>query len=263
MLQASLAAGTAERRSVFEVFTRRLPEGGATASSRAPGGFSTPSRTSASTPTSSASCARTPSWTSRPWSGSPRTAFTGTSGAIPRARCTSRARRSCGSRVLRGVRAPGDRDPLHPQPRLGHRGRRLPDGLRRRGPAADRDGRPADARAGRGGGGAGRVRRGLHDHLRPGRGLPLRHPDRRHLRTRLHPPARPGAGRLPGPGELAGPGTTLLVDTYDVAEAVRMAVEVAGPELGAVRIDSGDLLLVAHRVRQQLDELGARTRASS
>ncbi|KIE23148.1 nicotinate phosphoribosyltransferase [Streptomyces sp. MUSC 125] len=54
-----------------------------------------------------------------------------------------------------------------------------------------------------------------------------------------------------------GRGTTLLVDTYDVATAVRTAVEVAGPELGAVRIDSGDLLLVAHRVRQQLDELGA------
>ncbi|WP_234543342.1 nicotinate phosphoribosyltransferase [Streptomyces shenzhenensis] len=54
-----------------------------------------------------------------------------------------------------------------------------------------------------------------------------------------------------------GRGTTLLIDTYDVAEAVRTAVEVAGPELGAVRIDSGDLLLVAHRVRQQLDELGA------
>ncbi|MGQ4413835.1 nicotinate phosphoribosyltransferase [Streptomyces sp. SAS_269] len=57
--------------------------------------------------------------------------------------------------------------------------------------------------------------------------------------------------------ESLGRGTTLLVDTYDVAEAVRTAVEVAGPELGAVRIDSGDLLLVAHRVRQQLDELGA------
>jgi nicotinate phosphoribosyltransferase len=55
-----------------------------------------------------------------------------------------------------------------------------------------------------------------------------------------------------------GRGTTLLVDTYDVAEAVRTAVDLAGPELGAVRIDSGDLLLVAHRVRQQLDELGAR-----
>ncbi|MBB1262188.1 nicotinate phosphoribosyltransferase [Streptomyces alkaliterrae] len=55
-----------------------------------------------------------------------------------------------------------------------------------------------------------------------------------------------------------GRGTTLLVDTYDVTEAVRAAVEIAGPELGAVRIDSGDLLLLAHRVRQQLDELGAR-----
>ncbi|MGK5529423.1 nicotinate phosphoribosyltransferase [Streptomyces sp. URMC 129] len=61
--------------------------------------------------------------------------------------------------------------------------------------------------------------------------------------------------------ESLGGGTTLLVDTYDVAEAVRTAVEVAGPDLGAVRIDSGDLLVVAHRVRRQLDELGAtRTR---
>ncbi len=55
-----------------------------------------------------------------------------------------------------------------------------------------------------------------------------------------------------------GAGTTLLVDTYDLTEAVRTAVEVAGPGLGAVRIDSGDLLLLAHRVRQQLDDLGAK-----
>ncbi len=54
-----------------------------------------------------------------------------------------------------------------------------------------------------------------------------------------------------------GRGTSLLVDTYDVAEAVRMGVEIAGPELGAVRIDSGDLGLLAHQVRAQLDELGA------
>jgi nicotinate phosphoribosyltransferase len=46
------------------------------------------------------------------------------------------------------------------------------------------------------------------------------------------------------------------VDTYDVAEAVRMAVEVAGPELGAVRIDSGDLGVLARQVRKQLDGLG-------
>jgi nicotinate phosphoribosyltransferase len=54
-----------------------------------------------------------------------------------------------------------------------------------------------------------------------------------------------------------GAGTTLLVDTYDVAEAVRTAVEVAGPALGAVRLDSGDLGVVAHQVRAQLDDLGA------
>jgi len=54
-----------------------------------------------------------------------------------------------------------------------------------------------------------------------------------------------------------GPGTTLLVDTYDVPTAVRTAVEVAGPGLGAVRLDSGDLLVQTREVRQQLDELGA------
>jgi len=54
-----------------------------------------------------------------------------------------------------------------------------------------------------------------------------------------------------------GAGTTLLVDTYDVAEAVRLGVEVAGPELGAVRLDSGDLAVLAHEVRAQLDSLGA------
>jgi nicotinate phosphoribosyltransferase len=54
-----------------------------------------------------------------------------------------------------------------------------------------------------------------------------------------------------------GRGTTLLVDTYDVLEGVRTAVEVAGPELGAVRIDSGDLASLAVEVRGLLDELGA------
>ena len=55
-----------------------------------------------------------------------------------------------------------------------------------------------------------------------------------------------------------GTGTTLLADTYDVATAVATAVEVAGPDLGAVRIDSGDLGVVASEVRAQLDSLGAR-----
>jgi nicotinate phosphoribosyltransferase len=53
-----------------------------------------------------------------------------------------------------------------------------------------------------------------------------------------------------------GPGTTLLVDTYDVEAAVRTAVELAGDQLGAVRLDSGDLVAQAQWVRQLLDELG-------
>ncbi len=55
-----------------------------------------------------------------------------------------------------------------------------------------------------------------------------------------------------------GSGTTLLIDTYDVREAVRTAVEVAGTDLGAVRIDSGDLAGLAQQVRIELDDLGAK-----
>jgi nicotinate phosphoribosyltransferase len=54
-----------------------------------------------------------------------------------------------------------------------------------------------------------------------------------------------------------GSGTTLLVDTYDVVEAVRAAVEIAGTALGAVRLDSGDLAVQAVEVRKLLDSLGA------
>lgn len=57
-----------------------------------------------------------------------------------------------------------------------------------------------------------------------------------------------------------GPETTLLVDTYDVTQGVERAVaaaRAAGGELGAVRLDSGDLVAQAFQVRAQLDELGA------
>jgi nicotinate phosphoribosyltransferase len=69
-----------------------------------------------------------------------------------------------------------------------------------------------------------------------------------------------------GPNELAafrsqvealGPGTTLLVDTYDVTTGVANAVAAAGTGLGAVRIDSGELGVLARQVREQLDGLGA------
>ena len=54
-----------------------------------------------------------------------------------------------------------------------------------------------------------------------------------------------------------GPETTLLVDTYDIRRGIELAVQAAGTELGAVRIDSGDLGELARQAREQLDSLGA------
>ena len=55
-----------------------------------------------------------------------------------------------------------------------------------------------------------------------------------------------------------GVGTTLLVDTYDIEQGIRNAVEVAGPDLGAVRIDSGDPMVEIPAARALLDKLGAK-----
>jgi nicotinate phosphoribosyltransferase len=54
-----------------------------------------------------------------------------------------------------------------------------------------------------------------------------------------------------------GTDTTLLIDTYDIERGVARAIEAAGTNLGAVRIDSGDLTVVVGQVREQLDALGA------
>jgi nicotinate phosphoribosyltransferase len=75
-----------------------------------------------------------------------------------------------------------------------------------------------------------------------------------HAFTLLHADERQAfAAQLAALGE----DTTLLVDTYDVTEAVRIGVELTQGRLGAVRLDSGDLGVLAHRVREQLDGLGA------
>ncbi|MDQ3404229.1 MAG: nicotinate phosphoribosyltransferase [Actinomycetota bacterium] len=55
-----------------------------------------------------------------------------------------------------------------------------------------------------------------------------------------------------------GVSTTLLVDTYDISQGIETAVAVAGPELGAIRIDSGDVGVLARQAREQLDRLGAK-----
>ncbi|WP_156755733.1 nicotinate phosphoribosyltransferase [Actinokineospora pegani] len=54
-----------------------------------------------------------------------------------------------------------------------------------------------------------------------------------------------------------GVNTTLLVDTYDITQGIETAVAVAGPGLGAIRIDSGDVGVLARQAREQLDALGA------
>lgn len=54
-----------------------------------------------------------------------------------------------------------------------------------------------------------------------------------------------------------GKNTTLLVDTYDIAQGIRTAIAVAGPDLNAIRIDSGDLSVLAAHSRELLDSLGA------
>jgi nicotinate phosphoribosyltransferase len=55
-----------------------------------------------------------------------------------------------------------------------------------------------------------------------------------------------------------GTQTTLLVDTYDIENAVRSAVELSSGKVAAVRLDSGDLGSTAVKVRKLLDDLGAR-----
>ena len=122
----------------------------------------------------------------------------------------------------------------------------------RRGPRTPlhRDGVTAHARGRRRGGGPGRSSGRLRGHLQPGGGS-------RSTACRRQGPAptpsrcctTPSATAFVAQVDALGPGTTLLVDTYDIAEAIRTAVDVAGPGLGAVRIDSGDLVSLAHAVR--------------
>ena len=232
MLQAALRSGAAERRSVFEVFARRLPDG------RRYGVVAGTGRLLDAIEDVPVRRRRArPSWpthtssTSRPWTGWPTTASPATSGATARATATSRARRSWSSR------APSPR-PCCSRPWscriLNHdsadRVRGRPDD--RPPPAAGPASRWAPAA--------------------PTSGPPSRPPARR-TSPASRPPRNLEAGRrygVPTVGTAAhaftllhddereafeaqvaalGPETTLLVDTYDVAAAVRTAVEIAGP----------------------------------
>ena len=84
-------------------------------------------------------------------------------------------------------------------------------------------------------------------------------PDRRHQRARVHPAARRRADGVRGAGGRPWARTRPCWSTPTTwPRPCETAVEVAGPELGAVRLDSGDLLTQAAEVRAQLDALGAR-----
>lgn len=82
-----------------------------------------------------------------------------------------------------------------------------------------------------------------------------------HAFTMLHvranePPESSELAAFRAQVDALGADTTLLVDTYDVTTGVANAVAAAGDRLGAVRIDSGELGVLARQVREQLDRLG-------
>ncbi|NNN19164.1 MAG: nicotinate phosphoribosyltransferase [Acidimicrobiaceae bacterium] len=54
-----------------------------------------------------------------------------------------------------------------------------------------------------------------------------------------------------------GPATTVLVDTYNIENAIKEVISIAGTSLGAIRIDSGDPAKESRTARALLDILGA------
>ena len=88
-------------------------------------------------------------------------------------------------------------------------------------------------------------------------GAPLRHPHHRHRRARLHAAARRRDGRVRLPGRGAGQEHHPAGRHVRHRQGIRNAIAVAGPDLRAIRIDSGDLSVLAQHSRELLDSLGA------
>ena len=152
---------------------------------------------------------------------------------------------------------PRDAGAVGAQPRQRDRLGRGPHGRRGAGAAADRDGLAAHARAGRRRDGPAAYLAGFDATSNLAAGLLYGIPTvgtAAHAFTLAH---RTEKDAFASQVATHGPGTTLLVDTYDIEQGIRTAVEVAGPELGAIRIDSGDLAEEARRARTLLDSLGA------
>ena len=133
------------------------------------------------------------------------TASPATSMPTGKGSCTGRVAGPDRRGDLRRGRPARDHRPVDPQPRLGRGGGRGAIVAAAGGPADHRDGQPAD-RSGRGRGrGPGRLPRRLRQHVQPGGGAPVRHPDGRHRGPRLHHgvPDRAGGVRRPGRGARA------------------------------------------------------------
>ncbi|CAM5597499.1 Nicotinate phosphoribosyltransferase OS=Streptomyces microflavus OX=1919 GN=G3I39_06245 PE=3 SV=1 [Streptomyces microflavus] len=169
MVQAALKAGTADRHSVFEAFTRRLPEG------RRYGVVAGTGRVLDAVENFHFDDEMIGFLRQQHIVDEPTLQlladyrFSGDIWGYPEGEVYFPGLADpAGGGLLRRVRAAGDGDPLHPQPRLRDRGRRLADVGRRGGPPADRDGGAADSRAVGGGLGACGVRRRVRRH-------PLRH----------------------------------------------------------------------------------------
>ena len=172
MLQASLRSGAADRRAVFEVFARHLPHGRRYGVVAGTGRLLDAIERFRFGP-ADLEFLRRRGHRGRADAGFPRIVpFQRKHLGLLRGRLLlprlADPRR--GGHVRRGGAA-GNRQPVHPQPRLRDRVRRVPDGDGGRRPAADRDGLAADPRAGRGGQRAGGLHRGLRVHVEPaGRG---------------------------------------------------------------------------------------------
>ena len=261
MLQAALADGTAHRRCVFEVFTRRLPAGPAVRRCW-PG----PVGCSRRSPRFRFGAAEL-DWLADERRGRRRDArrtwpdyrFTGSVVGYAEGEAFFP---SSPVMVVEGTFAEAvlleTRRAVDPQLRLGGRVRRVPHDQRGGRPArAWRWGRGArtrrrrSRRPGRPWSPASRARRTW----RPGAGTGWRRSARRRTRSRSCTTTRRPRSRRRS--RRWAPGTTLLVDTYDVRRGVELALAAAGTGLGAVRLDSGDLGVLAHEVRAQLDEAGA------
>ena len=199
MLEAALRSGLAERRAVFEVFTRRLPPGrrfGVVAgqgrlAGAAAGGLL---RRAGAVRAATSSAAQARDWLRDRTLGVEVSGYAEGEVFVPGSPVVTV------SGLLRRGPAARDARAVGAQPRQRRRVRSGSHGAGGRRPAAARDGRSPHARAGGGRGGPGGVRRRLRDDQQPGGRSAPRRAHRGHERARLHPCPPQRAGRVPVAG---------------------------------------------------------------